>query len=54
MSADDWAELKDDIAFAIDMSMEMDWTADVGAASIVEMLKTQGYRIEMPKGSTDD
>ena len=43
MSDDDWTVLEDDIADAIDCSMDIDWTASVGARAIVEMLKGMGY-----------
>jgi hypothetical protein len=51
---DDWTVLEDDIADAIDDSMDMDWNGRWGARAIIEMLRSQGYRIEMPKGSTND
>lgn len=45
MSDDDWTVLEDDIADALDCSMDINWTASVGARAIVEMLKGMGYVI---------
>jgi hypothetical protein len=40
--------LQEDIADALVTSMEMDWTADIGARAVVEMLKVYGYEIKAP------
>ena len=50
MTEDQWEMLQDDIATAIDDSMDIDWTADVGARAVVGMLKAYGYEIKAPKG----
>ena len=46
MTPDQWSTLQNDIATAIDDSMDIDWTADVGARAVVEMLRTYGYEIK--------
>ena len=48
MKPSDWLDLQDDIAEAIMDSMDIDWTADVGAQAVVDMLKASGYRISPP------
>ena len=47
MTEDEWLDLENEIATAIDDSMDIDWTADVGARSVVLMLKASDYRIRM-------
>ena len=51
MTPDDWTTLQDDIADALDESMDIDWTANVGARAVVEMIKAYGYEIKAPKDS---
>lgn len=46
MTEDQWEMLQNDIATAIDDSMDIDWTADIGARAVVEMLKHWAWRIE--------
>ena len=48
MTEDEWLDLENEIATAIDDSMDIDWTADVGARAIVDMLKAFGYQINLP------
>ena len=48
MTDDEWDDLENEIATAIDDSMDIDWTADVGARAIVDMLKAFGYQINLP------
>ena len=48
MTDDEWDDLRDEIATAIDDSMDIDWTADVGAQAVVDMLKAFGYQINPP------
>jgi hypothetical protein len=53
MTPDQWSTLQDDIATAIDDSMDMDWTAEWGARAVVEMLKAYGYEIKAPAEDSD-
>ena len=48
MTIDQWLDLRDDIAEVIHDSMDIDWTADVGAQAVVDMLKASGYQINPP------
>jgi hypothetical protein len=45
---DQWEMLQNDIATAIDDSMDIDWTAEFGARAVVEMLKAYGYEVKAP------
>jgi len=53
MTPDKWETLQDDIATAIDDSMDINWTAEWGARAVVEMLKAQGYEIKAPAADPD-
>ena len=50
MNDDEWLDLENEIADAIGDSMDIDWTADVGARAVVDMLKAFGYQIEQAAG----
>jgi hypothetical protein len=39
MTEEEWFELEGEIAEAIADSMDIDWTADVGARAVVDLLK---------------
>ena len=43
MTDEDWTVLEDDIADALDCSMDIDWTNARGARAVVQMLKEMGY-----------
>jgi hypothetical protein len=46
MTPDQWEMLQNDIATAIDDSMDIDWNADNGARAVVDMLIQYGYEIK--------
>lgn len=48
MTEDQWEMLQDDIATAIDDSMDIDWTSTIGALAVVLMLRERGYQINPP------
>jgi hypothetical protein len=48
MTPDQWSTLQDDIATAIDDSMDIDWTASFGAWAVIKMLRAYGYEIKAP------
>jgi hypothetical protein len=47
MSDEEWTVLEDDIADALTDSLEMDWTVDVGARAVIEMLRDYGYELRI-------